>query len=95
MNILWLQASGCGGCTMSLLCAEAPGLFDMLDGAGLRFLWHPALSVETGAEVQAILRRIETGEVCPSAKSSIGATSFSSPGAMTTMLGKIRMYAIS
>ncbi|MCE6967970.1 HupU protein [Cereibacter sphaeroides] len=63
MNILWLQASGCGGCTMSLLCAEAPGLFDTLDGAGLRFLWHPALSVETGEEVREILRRIEGREV--------------------------------
>ncbi|WP_420024393.1 HupU protein (plasmid) [Cereibacter azotoformans] len=63
MNILWLQASGCGGCTMSLLCAEAPGVFDALEGAGLRFLWHPALSLETGEEVRALLRRIEAEEV--------------------------------
>lgn len=63
MNILWLQASGCGGCTMSLLCAEAPGAFEALEAAGLRFLWHPALSLATGEEVRAILRRIDSGEV--------------------------------
>ena len=62
MNILWLQASGCGGCTMSLLCAESPGAFEALEGAGLRLLWHPALSVETGGEVRGILAAIEAQE---------------------------------
>ena len=63
MNILWLQSAGCGGCTMSLLCAESPGVFDVLGDAGLRFLWHPALSVETGGEVRALLAQVEAGEV--------------------------------
>ena len=61
-TLLWLQASGCGGCTMSLLCAEDPGLPDLLADAGIRLLWHPALSVETGAEARALLERIERGE---------------------------------
>ncbi|MCP1198377.1 HupU protein [Notoacmeibacter sp. MSK16QG-6] len=61
MNILWLQSAGCGGCTMSLLCAETPGLFDLLEGAGLSFLWHPTLSEATGAEVFGMLRDIEDG----------------------------------
>ena len=60
-NVLWLQSAGCGGCTMSLLCAEDPNVFDLLDGAGIRMLWHPALSLETGAEVRAILDAILTG----------------------------------
>ncbi len=63
MNLLWLQASGCGGCTMSLLCAENPNVFDTLADAGIRVLWHPALSVETGAEVRALLGRLAAGEV--------------------------------
>ena len=63
MNILWLQSAGCGGCTMSLLNAESPGVFDLLDNAGLRFLWHPALSQETGGEVRRILDDVETGRV--------------------------------
>lgn len=63
MNILWLQSAGCGGCTMSLLNAESPGVFDLLENAGLRFLWHPALSQETGGEVRRILDDVETGRV--------------------------------
>lgn len=60
-TLLWLQAAGCGGCTMSLLCAESPGLFEMLEDAGIRLLWHPALSAETGAEVLALLEDIAGG----------------------------------
>lgn len=59
MNILWLQSAGCGGCTMSLLCAEAPNVMDLLEGAGLSFLWHPALSEASGHEVRSILQDIE------------------------------------
>lgn len=61
MNVLWLQSAGCGGCTMSLLCAEGPGVFDLLSGAGISFLWHPALSVETGGEVRRLLEAVESG----------------------------------
>ncbi|MFV0361331.1 HupU protein [Tropicimonas sp.] len=63
MNILWLQSAGCGGCTMSLLCAEDPNLLDLLDGAGLEFLWHPALSVETGTPVRRMLEQVEAGDL--------------------------------
>ncbi|NVO25523.1 HupU protein [Donghicola mangrovi] len=61
MNILWLQSGGCGGCTMSLLCAEDPNVIDLLDGAGLEFLWHPSISEATGAEVRRILDAVITG----------------------------------
>lgn len=61
MNILWLQSAGCGGCTMSLLCAENPNVFDLLDGAGLEFLWHPTFSEATGTDVKAMLEAIEAG----------------------------------
>lgn len=63
MNILWLQSAGCGGCTMSLLCAESPSVMDLLEGAGLKLLWHPALSEATGAEVRSLLSRVEAGEI--------------------------------
>lgn len=63
MNVLWLQSAGCGGCTMSLLCAEGPNVFDLLSGAGISFLWHPALSVETGGEVRQLLQDVESGAV--------------------------------
>ena len=61
MNILWLQSGGCGGCTMSLLCAESPNLMDLFDAAGLEFLWHPSLSEASGAEVRDLLQAIEDG----------------------------------
>lgn len=61
-TLLWLQAAGCGGCTMSLLCAEGPGPIESLEDAGIRLLWHPALSVETGAEALALLKAVESGE---------------------------------
>ena len=62
-NLLWLQASGCGGCTMSLLCAESPGLPDLLEDAGITLLWHPALSLQTGAEVLELLEDLAEGRV--------------------------------
>ncbi|NHX27990.1 HupU protein, partial [Escherichia coli] len=52
-----------GGCTMSLLCAESPGVFDLFDDAGLHFLWHPALSEKTGGEVRRLLNAIEDGSI--------------------------------
>ncbi len=61
MKVLWLQSAGCGGCTMSLLCAEAPSVFDLLAGAGISFLWHPALSEASGGEVRRLLDRVESG----------------------------------
>ncbi|MFG1428088.1 NADH-quinone oxidoreductase subunit B family protein [Roseixanthobacter glucoisosaccharinicivorans] len=60
-NILWLQSGGCGGCTMSLLCAEGPDLITTFDSAGIRVLWHPGLSEETGSEALAVFERVRSG----------------------------------
>lgn len=60
-TILWLQSAGCGGCTMSLLCAETPNLFGVLDSFGLEMLWHPSLSEETAEEVCQLLADIVDG----------------------------------
>lgn len=62
MNVLWLQSGGCGGCTLSLLCAESPHLIATLEGAGIHLLWHPSLSEATGNEVIALLERIVRGD---------------------------------
>ncbi len=48
---------------MSLLCAEGPNVFELLGGAGISFLWHPALSEQTGGEVRTILAQVESGDV--------------------------------
>lgn len=63
MNILWLQSAGCGGCTMSLLCAEDPNVLDLFEDAGIELLWHPTLSEASGGEVRALLSRVEAREI--------------------------------
>lgn len=61
MNLLWLQSAGCGGCTMSLLCAEDHNVLDLLEDAGIDILWHPAISEATGDEARAILEDVRSG----------------------------------
>ncbi len=60
-DLVWLQSGGCGGCTMSLLNAEAPGLFEHFETFGIKLLWHPALGAETGGEALDLLEEIAAG----------------------------------
>ena len=62
MRVLWLQSGGCGGCTQSLLCAEPRPLLDELRDAGIEFVWHPALSLESGDESLRLLEDCATGQ---------------------------------
>lgn len=62
-TLLWLQSGGCGGCTLSLICAEQPDFLSALDVAGIRLLWHPSLSEATGAEVRAVIESVRSGAV--------------------------------
>lgn len=61
LNVVWLQSGGCGGCTISLLNSDSRDLFGSLKAAGLCFLWHPALSEESGAEALEVLERCASG----------------------------------
>ena len=61
-SVLWLQSGGCGGCSMALTCAEAPGLYARLAAFGIELLWHPSLSQASGSEVIALLEAIAAGE---------------------------------
>lgn len=61
-TLLWLQSGGCGGCTLSLICAEGPDLVTALDAAGIDLLWHPSLSMVSGREAIALFERILAGE---------------------------------
>ncbi len=58
-TVIWLQAASCGGCTMSLLGAE--DLDQTLSAFGIRLLWHPALSEESGDEAIALLQAAADG----------------------------------
>lgn len=61
LNLLWLQAGGCGGCTLSLLGAETPDLVQALDNMGIHLLWHPALSEASGDAVISLLQACVAG----------------------------------
>ncbi|MGC4090842.1 MAG: hypothetical protein QM756_23805 [Polyangiaceae bacterium] len=63
MNLLWLQAGGCGGCTLSLLGADARDLLGQLEDVGIRVLFHPALSEASGPEALAILEDAASGRM--------------------------------
>ena len=60
-SVLWLQSGGCGGCSMSLLCAEGPDLLGTLDGAGIELLWHPSLSEASASEARALFESVLDG----------------------------------
>ena len=60
-TLLWLQSGGCGGCTLSLLCAEQPDFVSALEIAGIRLLWHPSLSLACGSDTQSIVDDVLEG----------------------------------
>ena len=62
MNLIWLQAGSCGGCTMAALEAGSRSFIEDLATFGVEILWHPALSEETGDEALAILEKAASGE---------------------------------
>jgi hypothetical protein len=60
-TVLWLQSGGCGGCSMSLLCADTTDFQGHLSGAGIDLLWHPSLSLASGTDVIALLQSVLDG----------------------------------
>ena len=62
LNLLWLQSGGCGGCTLSLLGAEAPDLLSALEFARIGVLAHPSLSETCGAGFAALVGRLRSSE---------------------------------
>lgn len=63
MNVLWLQSGGCGGCSMSLLCADTADFPALLEAGGVKLLWHPSFSLESGTELLALLDDCRSGRV--------------------------------
>ncbi len=62
LTLLWLQSGGCGGCTLSLMGAEAPDLFSTLDLARIEVLSHPSMSEAGGEALGALLDRLRGGD---------------------------------
>ncbi len=62
-NLIWLQSGGCGGCTLSLMCAQSPDFLTSFEAANINILWHPAISQESGREAAAIIDDVMEGRV--------------------------------
>jgi len=62
-NVLWLQSGGCGGCSMSLLCADTADFTAMWSRSGIRLLWHPSLSAANGPDLLSLLDDCLQGRV--------------------------------
>ena len=63
MNLLWLQSGGCGGCSMSLLCADSRDLIGQLRDSNIDVLWHPSLSEASGDVVLELLADCADGRI--------------------------------
>lgn len=61
LQVLWLQSGGCGGCSMSMLCAETRDFFGSLEAAGVELIWHPALSEDCGASLRQLFQDCREG----------------------------------
>lgn len=63
VTLVWLQSGGCGGCSMSLLCAEGPDLFSMFAAAGIELLWHPSLSEACDDDFHQLCEQILSAQI--------------------------------
>jgi uptake hydrogenase small subunit len=61
MKLVWLQSGGCGGCSLSLLGVDTTDFHRLLAESGIELLWHPALTLATGAECLQPLREYRAG----------------------------------
>lgn len=62
-KVLWLQAGGCGGCSLATFAANDKGLVQSLTPFGIDLLWHPSLSEETGREFLDLLDGVVSGDI--------------------------------
>ncbi len=60
-DLLWLQSGGCGGCSMSVLNAEAPDFYSYLKNHNINLLWHPSFSEACTDDFMSLLNNIESG----------------------------------
>ena len=65
LNMLWLQSGGCGGCTLSIMCAESPDLLAGFEAVGIHVLWHSSMSEASGKAFVQILHDILKDNIQP------------------------------
>jgi len=62
LRLLWLQASGCGGETVSLLGADQPDLLTFFETLDVHLIWHSAFSTIQGDAALDLFEHYETGK---------------------------------
>ncbi len=61
MNLYWLQCSGCGGDSMSMLNMDSPEFFRLCAEIDLHVLWHPTFSHMSAIDHEQQLEMLLTG----------------------------------
>ncbi len=61
-TLLWIQAGGCGGDSMSLLNMEKPDILELCRLGDINILWHPSLSTGSAIEYSTLIDKILSGE---------------------------------
>ncbi|MFQ5822054.1 MAG: hydrogenase small subunit [Candidatus Heimdallarchaeota archaeon] len=62
VNVVWLQGSGCTGCTISLLQTEDPDLVNAIEWFKLALIFHPTVMIPAGKEALKPLYEIKNDE---------------------------------
>jgi len=60
-TLYWLQCGGCGGDSMSLLCAETPDVVEALGALDIELLWHPSFSTDAHTHHERLLAELVSG----------------------------------
>lgn len=58
VRVVWLQAQACSGCSVSLLNADEPTIFQVITER-IRLAFHPTISAAQGAQALEIISKIE------------------------------------
>lgn len=59
--VLWLQGQACSGCSVSLLNADRPKIFEAITER-VRLAFHPTISAAQGRSVLEILEKVQHGK---------------------------------
>jgi uptake hydrogenase small subunit len=62
ITLYWIQGGSCGGDTWSLFNADTPDLIQFIDSYEIDVLWHQALSMTRADDLDALNKRIVSGE---------------------------------
>ena len=60
-TLFWLQCGGCGGDTWSMFNTESPNIGELFKSLDIEILWHPTISVKSGADQRQLVSNVLSG----------------------------------